>query len=59
MENSSVPSPSNQAFLTKIKKKRVESNPHLLATMIKRKQEVLSKEQLYEFVKKIITKCAK
>lgn len=41
-ENLSVAVP-NQAFLTKIKKKRVESNPHLLATIIKRKQETLSK----------------
>jgi hypothetical protein len=33
----------NKAFMTKIKKKKVESNPHLLATIIRRKQEVLSK----------------
>ena len=41
---------------TKIKKKCLEKNPHLLASIIKKKNETLNKEELYKYVNRLISK---
>lgn len=47
---------AGRAFVTRIKQKCVESNPHLLATMIKRKHETLNRAELYQFIRRIVDK---
>ena len=47
-------------FYTKMKKRCLENDPHLLANVIKRKnQKKEGKEELYRFVTKIIEKSKK
>ena len=46
-------------FYTKMKKKCLENEPHLLATVIKNKSANTAKEELYRFVTKIIERSKK